>query len=66
MCNCSQCFQNASASMKGQRPKTFREKTNPDQPKHIAQAYPDRHDSPTVDFLFQESLLYTSIPPDTE
>ena len=30
-------------------------------PKHAAQAYPDRHFSPAVDFLFQESLLYTSI-----
>ena len=48
-----------------------REKTNivdsalsfdPDQPKHAAQAYPDRHFSPSVDFLFEESLLYTSIP----
>ena len=35
---------------------------NLDQPKHAAQAYPDRHFSPPVDFLFQESLLYTSIP----
>ena len=26
----------------------------------------DRHFSPPVDFLFQESLLYTSIPPETE
>ena len=35
---------------------------DPDQPKHAAQANPDRHFSPPVDFLFQESLLYTSIP----
>ena len=34
----------------------------PVQPKHAAQVYPDRHFSPTADFLFQESLLYTSIP----
>ena len=34
---------------------------DPDLPKHAAQAYPDRHCSPPVDFLFQESLLYTSI-----
>ena len=33
-----------------------------DQLKHAAQANPDRHFSPPVDFLFQESLLYTSIP----
>ena len=47
-----------------------REKTNsglcvkyrPDHPKHAAQAYPDKHFSPAVDFLFQESLLYTFIP----
>ena len=47
-----------------------REKTNSvdsansidtDQPKHAAQANPDRHCSPPVDFLFQESL-YTSMP----
>ena len=47
-----------------------REKTNtmdsalsidPDQPKHVTQANPDRHCSPPVDFLFQEALLYTSI-----
>ena len=35
---------------------------DPDQPKHAAQANPDIHCSPPVDFLFQESLLYTSIP----
>ena len=29
---------------------------------HAAQAYPDKHFSPPVDFLFQESLLYTSVP----
>ena len=29
---------------------------------HAAQAYPDRHFFPPVDILFQESLLYTSIP----
>ena len=49
----------------------FREKTNimdsalsivPDQPKHAAQANPDRHFSTPVNFLFQESLLYNSIP----
>ena len=41
---------------------------DPDQPKHATQANPerDRHFSPPVDFLFQESLLYTSIPPETE
>ena len=39
---------------------------DPYQPKHATQAYPDRHFSPPVDFLFQESLLYTSIPPKTE
>ena len=33
-----------------------------DQPRHTAQASPDRHFSPTVDFLFKESSLYTSIP----
>ena len=40
------------------------ESNDPDQPKHAAQAYPERHFSPTVDFLFQESLLYASIPRD--
>ena len=49
----------------------FHEKTNimdsalsidTDQPKQAAQANPDRDFSPPVDFLFQESLLYTSIP----
>ena len=35
---------------------------DPDQPKHATQAYPDRHFSAPVDFLFQELLLYTSIP----
>ena len=42
----------------------FHEKTNivdPDQPKFAARANPDRHFSTLVDFLFQESLLYTSI-----
>ena len=33
-----------------------------DQPKHAAQGNPDRHFSPAVDFLFQESLQYISIP----
>ena len=33
----------------------------PDQPRHAAQAIPDRHFSPYVEFLFQESLLYTYI-----
>ena len=32
------------------------------QPKHAAQANPDRHLSPPLGFLFQESLIYTSIP----
>ena len=32
---------------------------DPDQPKHAAQAYPERHFSPPVDFLFLESLLHT-------
>ena len=40
----------------------LRKVSNPDQPKHAAQAYPDRHLSPPVDFLFQEALLFTSIP----
>ena len=43
-----------------------REETNivdPDQPKHAAQANPDRNVSPPADFLFQESLLITSSPP---
>ena len=35
---------------------------NSDQPKYSAQANPDKHFSPPVDFLFQESLLFTSIP----
>ena len=30
--------------------------------KHVAKANTDRHFLPPVDFLFQESLLYTSIP----
>ena len=34
----------------------------PDQPKHVPQANPDRYVSPPMDFLFQKSLLYTSIP----
>ena len=33
-----------------------------DQSKHAAQANPDKHISPSVDFLLQESLLYTYIP----
>ena len=33
---------------------------DPDQPKHAVQAYPERHFSPPVDILFQESLLNTS------
>ena len=37
-------------------------KYHPDQPTHVAQANHDRHFSPPVGFLFQESLLYTSIP----
>ena len=35
---------------------------DPDQPKHAAEANPNRHFSPPVYFLFQETLLYTSIP----
>ena len=35
---------------------------DPDLPKHAAQANPDIRCSPPVDFLFQESLLYTSFP----
>ena len=35
---------------------------DPAQPKHAAQANPEIHCSSRVDFLFQESLLYTSIP----
>ena len=30
---------------------------------NAAHAYPDIHFLPPVDFLFQETLLYTSIPP---
>ena len=33
-----------------------------DQPMYAAQAYPDIHFSPPVDFLFQETLLHTSTP----
>ena len=33
---------------------TLRKVSIPDQPKHAAQAYPDRHFSPPVYFLFQE------------
>ena len=33
-----------------------------DQTKHAAQDNPNRHFSPPVTFLFQESILYTSIP----
>ena len=33
-----------------------------DLPKHASQANPDIHLSPPVDFRFQESLIYTSIP----
>ena len=35
---------------------------NLDQPKHAALTYPDRQFQLPLDFLFQESLLYTSIP----
>ena len=35
----------------------------PAQLKHAAQDYPDIHFSPHVDFPFQDSLLYTYIPP---
>ena len=35
--------------------------SDPDQSKHFVQANPDIHFSPPVDFLFQESLHYTSI-----
>ena len=47
-----------------------REKTNivaselsidPDQPKDAARAYTDIHFSPPLDFLLQESFVYTSI-----
>ena len=41
---------------------TLRKNIDPDQSKHATKAYPDRHFSPPVDFLFRESLLYTSIP----
>ena len=37
-------------------------KYRPNQSKHAAQADPGRQVSPPVDFLFLESLLYTSIP----
>ena len=40
-----------------------REKNNIVDLKHAAEANPDRHVSLPVDFLFQESLLYT---PDTK
>ena len=36
--------------------------TDQDQLKHTALANPGRHFSSPVDFLFHESLLYTSIP----
>ena len=40
---------------------------DPDQPKHAAQAYLDWHFLPPVDFLFQESFLYTvPLSPETE
>ena len=35
---------------------------DPDQAKHAEQAKPDIYVSPPVEFLFQESLLCTSIP----
>ena len=35
---------------------------DPDQLKHAAQVNPDWHFSPPVDFLLQESFLYTCIP----
>ena len=50
--------------------KPSREKTNiidsalsidPDQPKHAAQANPDRHLSPPADVLYQESLFFTAL-----
>ena len=41
---------------------TLRKSIEPDQPKHAAQANPDRHFSSPVDFMYQEPLLYTSIP----
>ena len=44
----------------------FAQSNDPEQPKHAAHAYPDRHFSPPVDFLFHYSLLYTSFPPETE
>ena len=36
------------------------------QPKHNVHTRPDRHFSPPVDFLLQESILLTFIPPETE
>ena len=41
---------------------TLWESIDPDHHKQAAQGYPTRHFSPHVDFQFQESLLYTSIP----
>ena len=40
---------------------TLHKSIDHDQPKHAAQADSDTHFSPPVNFLFQESLLYTSI-----
>ena len=45
---------------------TLRKVSDPDQPKDAAQANPGRHVFPPVEFLFQESIFYTSIyPPET-
>ena len=41
---------------------TLRKVSYPDPPAQSAHAYPNSQVSPTVYFLFQESLLYTSIP----
>ena len=35
---------------------------DPDQLKHAAEAYPDEHISPPIEFPFQESLLCAYIP----
>ena len=44
------------------KPTLLTQSIDPDQPKHAAQAYSDIYFSPPVDFLFQESLLFISIP----
>ena len=40
---------------------TVHKESTRNQPNHTAQAYPDIHFSLPADFLFRESLLYTSI-----